>query len=71
MFCGPSSRAIDCASARTACLPPAKAEKPRPPRRLAVAPVKIIVPWPRGTIALAASRAVRKPAKAVISQTLR
>ncbi len=39
MFCGPSSRAIDCASARTACLPPANAEKPRPPRRLAVSPV--------------------------------
>ena len=50
---------------------PAKAEKPRPPRRLAVAPVNSIVPWPRGTMTLAASRAVRKPAKAVISQTLR
>ena len=42
-----------------------------PPRNDAVAPVKIMVPLPRGTIALAASRAVRKPAKAVISQTLR
>ena len=39
--------------------------------RDAVAPVNSMVPRPRGTIALAASRAVRKPAKAVISQTLR
>ena len=38
---------------------------------LAVAPVNSIVPLPRGTMTLAASRAVRKPAKAVISQTLR
>ena len=47
------------------------AEKPVPPRRLAVAPVKMIVPCPRGTMTRAASRPIRKPAKAAISQTLR
>ena len=49
----------------------AKAEKFARPRKEAVAPVKMIVPWPRGSITLAASRPVRKPASAAISQTLR
>ena len=70
MPCGPSSRAMLCASARSACLAPAKAAKPSPPRTLAVAPVNRMVPRPRGTIALAASRPTRKPAKQAISQTL-
>jgi hypothetical protein len=39
---GPSSRAIDCASARSANFAPANAAKPGPPRRLAVAPVNRI-----------------------------
>ena len=71
MPCGPSSRAMLCASARSACLAPAKAAKPAEPRTLAVAPVKMIVPWPRASIALATSRPIRKPASAPISQTLR
>ena len=41
------------------------------PRMLAVAPVKMIVPRPRGSIALATSRPIRKPPSAPISQTLR
>ena len=36
----------------------------------AVAPVNRIVPLPRGPITLAASRPVKKPARAAISQTL-
>ena len=71
MPCGPSSRAMLCASARSACLAPAKAAKPAEPRRLAVAPVKTIVPRPRGSIARATSRPIRKPASAPISHTLR
>ena len=47
------------------------AEKPAPPRMLAVAPVKMIVPRPRATIGRDASRPIRKPEKAAISQTLR
>ena len=48
MFLGPSSRAIDCATARNPNLALANAAKPDPPRRLAVAPVKKILPLPRG-----------------------
>ena len=70
MFFGHSSRAMLCASARSACLAPAKAAKPSRPRTLAVAPVKMMVPWPRGSITLAASRPIRKPLKQAISQTL-
>jgi hypothetical protein len=47
----------------------AKAEKPLPPRTDAVAPVKMMVPRPRGTMTRPASRAVRKPAKQAISHT--
>ena len=50
---------------------PEKAEKPAAPRIDAVAPVKMIVPLPRGTMTFAASRPARKPAKAAISHTLR
>ena len=52
MFFGPSSRAMLWASARSPCFAPAKAEKPAPPRSDAVAPVKRIVPRPRGSIDL-------------------
>ena len=54
MPCGPSSRAMLCASARSACLEPAKAAKPAAPRWLAVAPVNRMVPRPRGSITRAA-----------------
>ena len=37
----------------------------------AVAPVKMIVPFPRGTITFAASRPARKPESAAISHTFR
>src|ERR1700722_12803329 len=46
MFLGPSSRAIDCATARNPNLALANAAKPDPPRRLAVAPVKKMLPLP-------------------------
>ena len=62
MFFGPSSRAIDCATARRPNFAEAKAAKPAPPRTLAVAPVNRMVPWPRGTMWRAASRPTRKPA---------
>ena len=67
---GPSSRASVWASCRRAALAPAKAEKPAPPRIEAVAPVNRIVPRPRGPMTRAASRPVKKPARAAISQTL-
>ena len=50
MFFGPSSRAIDCATARRPNFAEAKAANPGPPRTLAVAPVNRMVPWPRGTM---------------------
>ena len=53
------------------CFAPAKAEKPAPPRRLAVAPVNRIVPRPRGAMRRAASRPVKKPAKQAISHTFK
>src|ERR1700730_18623533 len=71
MFLGPSSRAIDCATARSPNLALAKAAKPLPPRKLAVAPVKTLLPLPRGTISRADSRPARKPAQHAISQTFR
>ena len=52
------------ARARNPCFAPAKDEK-----HDAVAPVKRIVPRPRGSMSFAASRPVRKPAKQAISQT--
>ncbi|MNY83603.1 hypothetical protein D3C86_2264790 [compost metagenome] len=55
---------------RSAALAPEKAEKPDPPRKLAVAPVKMIVPRPRGLMRFAASRPIRKPPRHAISQTL-
>src|SRR2546423_3859486 len=48
MFFGPSSRAMLWASARSACLAPAKAAKLADPRSDAVAPVNRIVPRSRG-----------------------
>ncbi|MNY34451.1 hypothetical protein D3C86_1687940 [compost metagenome] len=71
MPCGPSSRAMLWARARRANLAPAKAEKLARPRREALAPVKMMLPRARGSMTLAASRPVRKPARAAISQTLR
>src|ERR1700687_3736541 len=71
MFFGPSSRAIDCATARSPNLALAKAAKPLPPRKDAVAPVKKMLPWPRGSISRAASRPETKPAQQAISQTFR
>ena len=68
---GPNSRAMLCASARKACLAPAKAAKPAAPRAEAVAPVKIMLPRPRGTMRSATSRAVKKPEKQAISQILK
>jgi hypothetical protein len=57
---GPSSRAMLCASARSACLAPAKAAKLAPPRRPAVAPVNMMVPrGRRATMRLATSRPFR------------
>ena len=56
------------ANARKPCLAPENAANWLPPRILAVAPVKIIVP--RATTRCATSRAVRKPAKQPISQIL-
>ena len=53
--------AIAWATPRRPNLALAKAAYPLPPRRLAVAPVKKIDPWPRGTISRAASRPVRNP----------
>ena len=51
-----SSRTMLCASARNACLAPENAAKLAEPRRLAVAPIKRIVPRPRATMRFAASR---------------
>ncbi|MNV97447.1 hypothetical protein D3C71_1925710 [compost metagenome] len=56
------------ASARSACLAPAKAAKFAEPRMPAVAPVKRIVPRPRSTILRATSRAFRNALKVAISQ---
>ena len=76
---GPSSRAMLCARARKAILPPEKPAKCALPRSDAVAPVKMIVPlWAlpltanssRLTMRLATSRPVRKPAKQAISHIL-
>src|SRR6185437_5950723 len=47
MFFGPSSRAMACATARRPNFAAEKAAKPLPPRMLAVAPVKRMVPLPR------------------------
>ena len=47
-----------------------KAENSERPRTLAVAPVKITVPRPRGVITRAASRPAMKPDSAAISHTL-
>ena len=66
--------------ARAPCFAPAREVRacrrrtprsPTPPRTLAVAPVKMIVPRPRGIMRRAASRPVRKPASAHNSQILR
>ena len=48
----------------------AKAQKPTPLRTLAVAPVKIMVPCPRGRIKRTASRPTRKPAAAAASAAI-
>lgn len=58
---GPSSRAMLWASARSPNLGDAKHEKSALPRRLAVAPVKIMVPEPRGAMRLAAAWPRWKP----------
>src|SRR4030088_3139342 len=71
MFPGPSSLAIDCATARNPNLALAKAAKPLPPRRLAVAPGEKMLPRPGGSISRADSRPARKPAQHAISHTLR
>src|SRR4051794_20133264 len=71
MFFGPSSRAIACATARKPNFADAKAAKPAPPRRLAVAPVKKMLPRPCGSIRRADSRPARKPAQHAISHTFR
>ena len=71
IFFGPSSRAIACATARRPNLALAKAAYPAPPLNEAVAPVKKILPLPRGNISLAASRPARKPELQAISHTLR
>ena len=62
MFLGPSSRAIDCATWRRPPLAAAKAANCAEPRTDAVAPVKRIVPLPRGIMRRAASRPKRNPA---------
>jgi len=64
-------RAIACATARNPNLALAKAAKPLPPRKEAVAPVKKMLPLPRGSISRADSRPATKPAQQAISHTLR
>ena len=54
-------RAALCATMRRPAFALAKAAYPRPPRRLAVAPVKKRLPRPRASMRRAASRPVRKP----------
>src|SRR6267154_2047076 len=71
MFFGPSSRAVACATARKPNLALANAAYPVPPRKEAVAPVKKMLPLPRGSISRAASRPETKPAQQAISHTFR
>ena len=59
--CGPNSRASDCANARNANLPEAKAESAAEPFKLAVAPVKIRVGGCCGDASLALSSRGRVP----------
>ena len=66
---GPNSRARLCAVARSPALAAAKAAKPAPPRRLAVAPVNRMAPRPRSSMWRAASRPVTNPAKQASCQT--
>jgi hypothetical protein len=60
---GPYSRAMLCAIIRTPALAAAKCAKPGLPPRLAEAPVKMILPWPRVASRRAASRPTRNPPK--------
>ena len=55
MPCGPNSRAMLCATARSPNLAAAKAANAGPPRTDAVAPVKMIVPFPCGSMCRTAS----------------
>jgi hypothetical protein len=55
MPCGPTSRAMLCATARSPNLAAAKAANAGPPRTDAVAPVKMIVPFPCGSMCRTAS----------------
>src|SRR6516165_5932235 len=68
---GPSSRALLCASPRSANLPIAKAAECGYPFTLALAPVNRIAPRPCGIMRRAASRTVRNPPNAEISMALR
>uniref|UniRef100_A0A7S2LJX5 Uncharacterized protein n=1 Tax=Leptocylindrus danicus TaxID=163516 RepID=A0A7S2LJX5_9STRA len=68
---GPSSLAILCANDLRPLFATENAEKLGAPRMDAVAPVNIIVPLPRGTIAVAAARPVKNPEKQAISQHLK
>ena len=67
--CGPQSRAMVCDSERRAAL--AEANEPNGGRPLieAVAPLKIMVPRPRGIIRRPASRPTRKPPRQPTRQT--
>ncbi len=69
IFCGPSSRAMACATPRRPNLALAKAAKPRRRVSEAVAPVKKILPPPCGSISRADSRPATKPAQQAISHT--
>ena len=57
-----------CAVARSPALAAAKAAKPAPPRRLAVAPVNRMVPRPRSSMWRAASRPVTNPANRQVAR---
>jgi len=71
MFFGPSSCAIDWASARSACFAPAKAEWPLRPRTLAVAPGKQDRSMAALKHALGDFAAHQEAGEGLISQTLR
>ena len=65
---GPSSRAIDWASARRPNFPTARHANRAPPRSDAVAPVKRTVPRPAATMAGTTSRAARNAPKQLARQ---
>jgi hypothetical protein len=69
--CGPNSRHALCANACGPALAAAKCAKPRLPRRLAEAPVKITVLRSRGTNRCAAPRPTRKPPSSRRAKILR